>query len=156
MLHNEVIEAIDFEVNEIEKLFSTYGLLFEHNKNSVLDDIETVAMAGVLHSFYNGIEKILVIIAKHVDKDIPTGIRWHSNIIIQMSKKYGKREAAFSEKIIERLREYLAFRHFYRHAYSFHIDKDKLKKLSDNVLETWNSFKYEIIEFENKYKTLEE
>jgi len=43
-----------------------------------------------------------------------------------------------------------------RHAYSFHIDKDKLKKLSDNVLETWNSFKYEIIEFKNKYKTLEE
>ncbi len=48
-------------------------------------------------------------------------------------------------KLEESLREIMGFRHFYRHAYGFMLDKELLKPLILNVGNVFKKFKEEII-----------
>jgi hypothetical protein len=43
----------------------------------------------------------------------------------------------------------MAFRHFFRHSYSFEIDHNKLIKLVKGLTNTWNSIKADILNFLN-------
>ena len=49
-----------------------------------------------------------------------------------------------SENTREELAKYLAFRHFFVHAYSFLLDESELKVLVDRIFETNRKFKKEI------------
>ena len=77
-----------------------------------------MAAASTLHSFYNGVENIFLIIAKEFDESLPDGQKWHKKLIEQM-RKNEIRDEIISEDSLLRLSEYLLFRHFFRHAYSF-------------------------------------
>ena len=50
------------------------------------------------------------------------------------------------------LLEYLGFRHFYRHSYSFYLDWDLLSKLILPIENTWNAVKKDFINFINWLK----
>ena len=144
VLHKELIEKIQYEINEIEELFESYSVLIELIKSKEPDLIETTAMATVLHSFYNGIEKIFVLIAKEKDRCIPNGFKWHSDLLSQMVEDNALRSNVISKNTLEILNEYMAFRHFYRHAYSFHLRWDKIKCLCLNLEKNWNTIRCEI------------
>ena len=59
MLPEEIRERIDFEFEEIESLFELYKEeIFDRTQKPSL--FELTALAGILHSFYNGIEKDFV------------------------------------------------------------------------------------------------
>jgi hypothetical protein len=45
------------------------------------DFIEMSAVALVLHSFYNGIENVLILIFKNYDEELPKGIKWHIELL---------------------------------------------------------------------------
>lgn len=49
-----------------------------------------------------------------------------------------------TEDTKEKLADYLAFRHFFVHAYGFLLDEQELKRLIDNIFETYSIFKEEI------------
>lgn len=66
MYHKKITSQIKFEINQIGKLSEAYQGLFIKCKDNELDIIEITALASVLHSFYNGIEKIFEIIAKRL------------------------------------------------------------------------------------------
>jgi sugar-specific transcriptional regulator TrmB len=56
-------KEINFELKEIEALFSLYkNELLELEREPNL--IELTAIASVFHSFYSGVEKILMVVAK--------------------------------------------------------------------------------------------
>ena len=90
-------------------------------------------LGSVLHSFYNGIENIFDIIAKNIDKNVPTGNKSHQELLHQMASENSKRDAVVEEDLYLKLREYATFRHFYRHAYSFQLKWEKLKPLVDDI-----------------------
>lgn len=48
-----------------------------------------------------------------------------------------KREKLLSEDIFGELKQYLNFRHFFRHSYDFVMEWDKMKELVVNVKEVW-------------------
>ncbi len=80
MLPDRVREDIAFELGEIDSLFQLYQeelLDMERSPNQV----ELAALGSVLHSFYNGIEKTLLIIAKNVDKTVPSDFDWHKSLL---------------------------------------------------------------------------
>jgi len=88
------------------------------------------AGGSILHDFYTGIEKIFEDIAKEVDRRVPTGEGWHSELLHQMSLDIpGLRPPVISHKNEKRLREYLGFRHLFRKRYGFELDWSKMKRL---------------------------
>ena len=141
-------EAIEFELGEIESLFQLYQEeLFELDLEQTPDLLELTAFASVLHSFYNGIENILLGIAKNIDKKTPSDPNWHKSLLAQMAKKNTAREPVLSEEMKNELKKYLTFRHFYRHSYSFHLEWEEMEDLVKSIREVWIKFKSEVSVF---------
>jgi hypothetical protein len=78
--------------------------------------IERAAAGAMLHSFYTEIEKILKLIARVLDDEMPSSEAWHKQLLNQMSEGTTKRPAVLSPSLVEVLGEFLAFRHLFRGA----------------------------------------
>lgn len=146
----EIKKEIEFELGELDSLFSLYKKdLLEMDRTPSL--IELTAMASVLHSFYSGVEKIFLVIAKKVDEAIPHDLNWHKSLLFQMAKETGKRKAVISEEMKDVLLKLLSFRHFYRHSYSSQLSWDKMESLIQSYTKNWEQFETEIYNFLNHY-----
>src|SRR4030042_3854253 len=98
------------------------------------------AVASVIHSFYNGIENIFIIISKNIDKTVHSEFNWHTALLNSMAADNKKRIAVISAGLNEQLEEYLAFRHFFRHSYKFKLEWEKIESLVKNLFTVWNKF----------------
>ena len=88
------------------------------------------ALASYLHQFYTGCERVLERIAVVVDGGLPGGAYSHANLLAQMARERpGIRPAVLQEALWLRLQDYLAFRHFFRHAYGYTLEWAKLHPL---------------------------
>jgi predicted nucleotidyltransferase len=88
------------------------------------------ALASYLHQFYTGCERIFERIALAVDGGLPGGAYSHANLMAQMARELpGIRPAVLNEALWLRLQDYLAFRHFFRHAYGYTLEWAKLRPL---------------------------
>jgi len=103
---------------------------------TVPDGIEIRAVASTLHSFYTGVERILLTIAKVIDRELPTGHRWHQDLIDQLAKSTSLRKPLLDENLRRTLLEYAGFRHFYRHSYAVSLKWDRIKPLWDRLWDT--------------------
>jgi predicted nucleotidyltransferase len=101
------------------------------------------ALASYLHQFYTGCERILERIAVTVDGGLPGGAFSHANLLAQMAHELpGIRPAILHGALWLRLQDYLAFRHFFRHAYGYTLDWAQLRPLVTSLSETqtdWQS-----------------
>ena len=68
-------------------------------------------IATDLADIYRGIENIFLRIAREVDMHVPTGSRWHKNLLAQMAEQRAERSPVVSEKTHLRLKKLLEFRH---------------------------------------------
>lgn len=146
MFPEEISEKIEFELEEIGTLLELYrdelsGLNMKPNL------MEITAFAGILHSFYNGIEKIFLFIAQNIDKHVPDDSKWHRTLLMQMIAGNDSRYPVLSMEMKDRLLDYLAFRHFYRHSYSFHLEWEEMEDLIKSIDEAWLRFQAEITTF---------
>lgn len=119
--------AVEFE--QLDKLIDVHRPLLDKCKSVAPTDIELSALAAMMHSFYTGIENILKRVAVELDGDLPTGKSWHRELLDSMSEPSAMRGAVLSAELRHRLEEYLKFRHFFRQAYSFQFDWEKLSSL---------------------------
>ena len=152
MLHEKLIKKIEFEILEIEKEIESYKVLIDLCKVKEPDLIEKTAIASVLHSFYTGIENILVAIAKDFDKNVPSDKNWHNKLLNQISEKTKHREAILSKNNMSILLDYLGFRHFYRHSYSFYLDWNLLSQLIVSIENNWKKVNKDFSNFVNWLK----
>lgn len=101
--------------------------------------IELRAMASMLHEFYNGVERIFERIALGLDEGIPQGAYWHADLLAQMSllERPGEKPTLIDEPLRARLKDYMDFRHFFRHAYGYTLQWSqmqwKVEHLSDTL-----------------------
>jgi len=148
---DSVEKKIRFELDQIGKLLDKYDyLLTKANSDEEMDDIEVTALASVLHSFYNAVENIFLQISKNIDGNVPRGSNWHKDLLIQMSEDTRNREEIISRELQLKLLEYLAFRHFFRHSYSFYLDWDEMEELVVNMGQVKEEFEEEIEDFLEK------
>lgn len=144
-MSNERIKSqIQFQIQQIDKLLKMYSQLLKECREKEPDLVEITAIASVLHSFYNGLENIFEIIAKRIDNGIVQGEQWHKRLLSEMVSKNDKRSVVISNDLKDKLIEYMGFRHFFRHSYSFFLDWDELKKLVLPLEEVWKQAKEEI------------
>jgi len=143
-LAEKVISQIQFEIGQIDVLFESYADLLKQMEKSVPNLVELTAIASVLHSFYNGLENIFLSIAKGIDTNVPTSAQWHRDLLSQMIAASEKRSAVLSAETFNLLKEYLGFRHFFRHSYSFFMEWEELEKLVKPVAGVWTKTKNEL------------
>lgn len=140
-------EQIQFKINEIDKLFLEYDLIFKKTESETPDLFDMTILGSVLHSFYNGLENIFDIIAKNIDESVPTGNKSHQELLHQMASANSMRDEIIDEHLYLKLREYATFRHFYRHAYSFQLNWEKMKPLVENIHTVWGESKQSLVRF---------
>lgn len=138
------LPKIRYEIAQIEELLSSYSPLLQVAVARTPDLTEVTALAAVLHSFYNGIENIFGIVAKEIDQHFPGGTNWHRDLLDQMTRATDKRAAVIDKSESEILIEYLSFRHFFRHSYSFHLDWDQMRALVTGMSSNWKTIKIRI------------
>lgn len=97
---------------------------------------ELAAIATFVHNCYNGVENILkrVLLSQQTAiKDSPT---WHRELL-----KTSFDKGIISEELYEILSNYLSFRHFFVHAYSFNVRWEELRPLVEKLKNTIMEFK---------------
>jgi hypothetical protein len=145
-LDEALARKITLEVENLDRLFADSKPLFDLCKVRQPDFVEASAVALILHSFYNGVENMLLLIAKY-ENAAPSGTNWHTQLFEQAFLATENRGAIFTEENKAPLKEYLTFRHFIRHAYAYSIDATRLQPLILNAETTWEIVKHSIIAF---------
>jgi hypothetical protein len=109
--------------------------------------IERAAACAMLHSFYTEIEKILRLIAREWDRQMPSSEAWHRELLNRMSVATGTRPAVLSGSLVEVLGEFLAFRHLFRGASIVLMRWEKISPLLAKVGPTCDRTEAEITAF---------
>jgi hypothetical protein len=146
-LDDKLKVKIKFEISQIDKLISEAEPLLLICSEREPDFIERTALASILHSFYNGVESIFVLIAKNIDNQLPKDDRWHKALLDNMFNKTNTRSNVLEPVLKDSLIEYMEFRHFFRHAYSFQLDWNKMKKLGNNIKTEWEEIERGFVAF---------
>ena len=82
-----------------------------------------------------------------LDGGVPGGAAWHIELLASMTKQTPTRPAVISQALADRLKEYMDFRHFFRHAYSLVLRWEKMAPLVADCEPTFRQFKAELEEF---------
>jgi len=113
---DKLLKQIDVERQQLNRLIDEHRPLLESCVSIGPTTIEVSALATFLHSFYSGIENTLKRIAIEIEGTVPSGDAWHTQLLTSMMTATNRRPAVLSATLHEVLREYLAFRHFFRQA----------------------------------------
>lgn len=143
MTKQQLNEYCSAEFENIDSVLSELALVIKPKKQKY-SVAELAAAATFIHNFYNGIENILkrVLVYLNVDtKETPT---WHKDLLkTSLDKKI------ISDKFYDALLNYLSFRHFFVHAYSFTLRWEELKPLVNSLGSTLREFKTAIHDYIN-------
>jgi uncharacterized protein YutE (UPF0331/DUF86 family) len=144
MTSQQLKEYCDAEFENIDVVMSDLFSVVNAEKSGY-SSVELAAVATFLHNFYNGIENILkrVLSFKQLEiKDSPT---WHKELL-----KTAFDAGIISNELYSTLSDYLSFRHFFVHAYSFTLKWEELRPIVDKITMTLENFKSAIYSFIEK------
>jgi uncharacterized protein YutE (UPF0331/DUF86 family) len=130
-------EKIEAELENIERVLAD---LPKPDSLKKLSSLEIAGAAALIHNFYNGVENIFKQLVISRSLTIPQGPSWHIDLI----------EICVANQIISRatsdmLKEYLGFRHFFSHAYSFDVDEERLAPLLEKIKDVHKAFIKDIL-----------
>ncbi len=132
-------QRIQAELENIDEVISEMPL---YSSLPTLSTLELAGVAALLHSFYNGVENILKQIFFSKKINLPEGQSWHKDLL-EMAVK----QNIISNECKNILGEYLAFRHFFSHAYALDLYPDKMEPLVENFHKIYSLFKKDINKF---------
>jgi hypothetical protein len=144
-LGNELQIKINYEITQIDKLINDCQPLIDICKVKTPDFVEMSAAAMVLHSFYNGIENIIIMINKNYNEKLPNSNKWHTELLDHAFTVNGSRKAIFDKELKITLDEYLKFRHFVRHVYGYKLKWPMMENLFFNLKANWEKIRENII-----------
>ena len=101
-----------------------------------LSELELAGVAAILHNFYNGIENIIKQILARQGVQLSAGPSWHRDLLQKTAE-----QKLLPHSLIEQLKRFLAFRHFFIHAYALELDPEKLSPLVKEIDQIFNDFR---------------
>ena len=146
-MDNELKIKITYEISQIDQLLIDSQPLQDLCRIKNPDFIELSAAAMVLHSFYNGVENIILMILKGYEEKIPNGNNWHMELLEKASIQNGDRKIIFSSELKSQLEEYRKFRHIVRHVYNFKLNWTMMEGIMNNINTIWDKIKEDLNKF---------
>jgi hypothetical protein len=143
-LDNAIVQKILFEIEQIDELINSSSPLFDLCKIKEPDFVERCGIALILHSFYNGLENIMLLIIRNKDENLPNGIKWHKDLFSKSFEKTESRTQILRYELKEPLNDYLQFRHFVRHSYGFQLKWEKMKDMLFGMDMIWVKIKEDL------------
>ncbi len=123
--------------------------------SNALQDLEIVAeqhkkyvektIASDVTEIYRGIENIFEQIAREVDKNIPSGSSWHTDLLDQMAEPREKRPEVITQKTLQRLK----FRHRVNNIYRYDLIFEEAEKHANMVDDLYETLTHELDTFIN-------
>jgi len=90
-----------------------------------------------LHHYYTAAESVFERFARTFEGLPKAGDTWHRELLHAMTQEVpGARPGIVAPSTAEGLRELLAFRHFFRHAYAVDLDGVRLRRLAEVLVVT--------------------
>ena len=108
------------------------------------------AIGYILHSFYNGCENIFSSIARFFENDLGPQ-SWHRDLLKRMNLEIsGIRPKLIDEELYRLFDDFRAFRHRFRHLYSFELDWERECIVARKFPVTVKKFKKQVRGFVKK------
>jgi hypothetical protein len=143
---DEIVKIkIEHEILRIDKSLEDVKPLLDLCKIKEPDIIEMTAAAQVLHSFYNGVESVILLFFKYKNETLPNDTRWHKTLFEMAFGTNSKGIKIIRDDIKKKLENYLTFRHLIRHSYSSELDWNRMGPLIKEIEDIWKIIK---IDFE--------
>ncbi len=115
---------IEAQLKEIDKI---YEEITDREKGAKRSKIRLESLGYKLHNLYCAFEDLFKIVARYFENQIMDIFRYHKEILHKMSLAIdGLRPSLISNESYRQLDELRAFRHFFRHAYSYELSYEKI------------------------------
>jgi hypothetical protein len=144
---DDLREQVALERGQLQHLLRVHQSLLAKCAVSPPNDIELSALAAMLHSFYTGLESIFKRTTLELGDPMPGGESWHKELLDSMTEATRNRKPLLSSVLRVRLKEYMEFRHFFRHAYIFTLNWSRMKTLVLGCEETLQMVEGELDRF---------
>ena len=147
-MDESLVAKMEHEISRIDKSLSDVRpLLNLCTIKEKPDIVEITAAAQVLHSFYNGVESIIVLIFKTIGERLPNDYKWHKTLFEMAFGENSRSIKLLDDSIKKKLGNYLSFRHFVRHSYSSELDWKIMGPLIIEIEEIWKAIKINFNKF---------
>lgn len=113
----------------------------------------TVTLAYYLHNLYSAVEDLFEEVASTFENRVEDATAYHRELLQRMSIEVPtvrpRLLSSHSRAVLDELR---AFRHVFRHSYSYSIDPDRIARLQRKTLADWATVEQDISRFEEFLK----
>jgi len=118
-------ERVEAELANVEAVLKE---LPEATSLAGLSTLELAGVAALLSSFYNGIENVVKQVLLARGQSLPDGASWHRDLLVRAVD-----HEILSAESQQMLTPFMAFRHFFTHAYAFDLHGHRIEPLAQNV-----------------------
>ena len=148
----ELRDDLERETRRLEQLVESLDAL-ESRLSSGGETVEAAALR--LHSFYTGVERMLLLVSRVVNGGTPSrGEGWHRRLLERMAMPTDTRPAVLQELTQRDLQEYLRFRHLVRNLYTDELRAEPIQRLIEQLQPTWSLLAADIARFQNWLTTI--
>jgi len=146
-MDKEALEVLRAEVYaQLAEIHRVYQRILD--RASAQSPIEVESLAYQLHNLYCAYEDLRRIVADHFENRIAEGGRRHRELLLRMSVDIpGVRPALVSRETLILLDSLRAFRHFFRHAYTYELDPRKVRVVLEDALALRPKFQADLERF---------
>ncbi|HID11324.1 MAG TPA: hypothetical protein EYP17_08505 [Candidatus Latescibacteria bacterium] len=135
--------SLEAQKREIERIFAKVE---ERRRGEGTANLESLAYQ--LHNLYCAFEDLFKIVADFFENRIEERAKYHRELLWRMKISIeGVRPALLSEESYKLLDSLRAFRHFFRHAYSYELDPKKVALVLEDALKLKGLYQREIESF---------
>lgn len=136
----DVENELKFISREIEALKRKKQRV-EEEKDPENIDSHIKAIALTIHSIYSGYEKVIEMLVKGLDGDVPTASEYHSALLKRATYEVPDvRPPLISEETFHILNALRAYRHKLRRIYTYLISPKKVINLTEDAIRSFEVF----------------
>ncbi|QNI90847.1 hypothetical protein SynBOUM118_00476 [Synechococcus sp. BOUM118] len=142
----ELRDDLSRECSRLQKLVAGLSELGQRLDQSA----DAVDAAGLrLHSFYTGVERMLLLINRVMNGWTPSqGEGWQRLMLERMAMATDTRPAVLNESTQQEMQEFLRFRHLMRNLYANELRLEPIQRLIGELHHTWPKLDTDITRFQ--------